>query len=228
MNRQTRAWRLFYEAYDLAIQEWPADRHAETLSTSAGMTQVYSCGAVDGDPVILLHDGAATAASWHAVVKLLDTRYRLIAPDIIVDPGRSRPSRDHRTPEDLVDWLCGVMDALNIGRAHLVGESNGGWLAMEMALRKPERVRRIALAAPAAVFAPIALRFWLRVMPAALLPVPMTARLGLSAMCAGAVDFEHPCVRLLVRALVIRRGVATRPWLNCGARSNCNTACCAV
>ena len=211
LNRQTRAWRRYFEAYDRAMQEWPSDRHSETISTPAGATQVYSCGVADGDPVILLHGGDATSASWHFLAGALGAKFRIIALDIIVDLGRSVPSRDHRTPDDLVDWLCGVMDALDIERGHLVGESMGGWLCMEMALRRPERVRRVGLLAPASVFASIALGFWLRVLPAALLPLPTVSRMALNRIRAVPSDLQHPLHELLVRGLYIRRGRARRP-----------------
>ena len=55
--------------------------------------------------------------------------------------------------DDYIDHLFGLMDALGIERAHLSGESLGGWVAIKFAARHPERVGRLVLNTPGGTMA---------------------------------------------------------------------------
>lgn len=105
----------------------------------------------DGPPVIALHGLGATNASMLPTVVDLARDHRVIAPD---NPGfgeSAKPLRAYHA-EFFAEWVVGLMDRLGIRRAHLVGNSMGGRIALEVALRSPERVDRLALFAPAVAF----------------------------------------------------------------------------
>jgi pimeloyl-ACP methyl ester carboxylesterase len=204
--RNTSAWQRFYEAYDSVLDHWPSDVVSRTVTTPSGTTQLHQCGIEGGEPVVLLHGMGATSVSWHAIAGALASNYQVIALDNIVDVNRSIPTRRHRKPEDLVEWLCDVMDALEVDRAHLVGCSYGGWLSMETALRRPKRVVRVGLVAPAATFAPIKAAFYLRVFPSVMLPIPWLGRSFMEWMRVGPPDPANPMLELLGRNFAITRG----------------------
>jgi pimeloyl-ACP methyl ester carboxylesterase len=112
-----------------------------------------------GPTVILLHGLGATNASLLTTMRELARDYHVIAPDL---PGFGASSKPIRTydAEFFATWLEAFMDRLGIDRAHLVGNSMGGRIAIEMGLRAPERIERICLFAPSPAF--IKKREWVR------------------------------------------------------------------
>lgn len=104
-----------------------------------------------GTPVILLHGLGATNASFLPTLSALARRYRVIAPDL---PGFGDSSKPFRTyhARFFAEWLVKFLDALEIDRAHLVGNSMGGRVALEGALVAPDRIDRMVLLSPSPAF----------------------------------------------------------------------------
>jgi pimeloyl-ACP methyl ester carboxylesterase len=95
-----------------------------------------------GPPVILLHGGLANSAYWGGQIPALDKAHRVI---VIDSRGHGRSSRDGRpyTYELMASDVVGVMDALKIDRAAVVGWSDGAIIGLVMALKYPERLTRV-------------------------------------------------------------------------------------
>ena len=89
-----------------------------------------------GDPVVMLHGGFATIETWEAQAAALAERYRVYLPE---RRGHGRtPDVDGRmTYEAMAADTAAFMEALGIGPAHLVGWSDGGSVALYVALRRP-------------------------------------------------------------------------------------------
>lgn len=104
-----------------------------------------------GAPVLLLHGLGATKASFFETAAALTGRYRVHVVDQIGFGSSSKP-RAAYDAAFMARNVVGLMDALEIEQAHLVGNSLGGRVAIEVALREPERVRALALLAPAMAF----------------------------------------------------------------------------
>lgn len=104
-------------------------------------------------PLILMH---GTGGHLEAFVKnvraLVGAGYRVIAYDY---PGHGWTTTANSDLEidDYIDHLLGLMDTLDIERAHLSGESLGGWVAIKFAARYPERVGRLVLNTPGGTMA---------------------------------------------------------------------------
>jgi pimeloyl-ACP methyl ester carboxylesterase len=113
---------------------------------------------------------------WHPCAAVLRREHRVIALDTIGDLGRSLPERLPRNAQGFTDWITEVMDELGIVRAHFVGLSYGAWLSANMAASCSDRVDRLVLLAPAAVFARISAGFLLRMMRGALVRSPRLNR----------------------------------------------------
>ena len=126
--------------------------------------------------MILLHGMGATSAMWHPCVAALRREHRVVALDTIGDVGRSLPERLPRNAEDFTQWITEVMDELSVARAHFVGLSYGAWLSANMAASCSDRVDRLALLAPAAVFARISAGFLVRLVPSAFIRSPRLNR----------------------------------------------------
>ena len=145
----------------------PEDRFVQV---GAQLVHIESAG--QGPPVLLLHGFGASTFSWRHVLPGLAESFRVIAVDLNGFGYTQRPKDPEAyTRQGQAALVLGVMDALGIERAHLVGHSYGGALTLWIASRHPGRVRSIVLvdsAAPsfpedrrsgAAAFRPLAFLF---------------------------------------------------------------------
>lgn len=101
-----------------------------------------------GEPVLLVHSGGFTSRQWKKLIDALAPSFRVVAPDLL-GYGASTPwppKTPFRASED-VAVLKAVLDAVG-GSAHLIGHSYGGYLAMQLALERPEAVRTLAVYEP--------------------------------------------------------------------------------
>ena len=97
-----------------------------------------------GPVVLLLHGGLGDSGLWEPVVPLLAERFRTIRSDLRFFGRSTGPAVPWSWERDVV----GVLDALNVERAALVGLSLGGKLALDVALAHPERLWAVAGIAP--------------------------------------------------------------------------------
>lgn len=97
-----------------------------------------------GEPVLMLHGFTASSDDWLLAIDRISPDYRIVAPDL-VGFGRSALPAAPYSLAYYTEFIGGLLDALGIERAHLVGHSMGGKLAVHFALQHPERVSRLAL-----------------------------------------------------------------------------------
>jgi pimeloyl-ACP methyl ester carboxylesterase len=101
-----------------------------------------------GPPVVLVHGsgpGVSAYANWRLTMPALAAQHRVLAPDMV---GFGFTERPGDVTYDMATWtrqLLGFLDALGIDRAHLVGNSFGGALALRFATEQPDRVDRLVL-----------------------------------------------------------------------------------
>lgn len=101
-------------------------------------------------PLLLFHGvGDDSALMWVYNAKALSQKMRLYAVDTLGGPGRSVPNAGYDRDFDDEAWLIGLMDQLGLDQANVAGVSHGGYLAQLLAMRRPDRVRRIACLAAA-------------------------------------------------------------------------------
>ncbi len=109
-----------------------------------------------GHPMILLHGSGAGVTgweNWHGVMPALAKHFRVLVPDIIGFGFTERPEGTKYSIKLWVQHLLGFMDALNIEKAILVGNSFGGALSLALAIRNAHRVdRMILMGTPAGSF----------------------------------------------------------------------------
>jgi pimeloyl-ACP methyl ester carboxylesterase len=106
----------------------------------------------EGDDVLLLHGLGATKSSFFETAAALSPHYRVHAIDFPGFGASSKPALAPYSARWFAETVVGVMDQLGIEKAHLVGNSMGGRVAIEVGLRQPERVRALALLCPAVAF----------------------------------------------------------------------------
>lgn len=104
-----------------------------------------------GEAVVFIH-GSGPGASGHSNFKrnypqFAAAGYRAIVPDLPGYGASDKPQTAY-TLDFFVEALLGLLDALDIQRCTLVGNSLGGAIAIAIALRQPQRVARLVLMAP--------------------------------------------------------------------------------
>jgi pimeloyl-ACP methyl ester carboxylesterase len=98
--------------------------------------------------VVLVHGsgpGVTAYANWRGVLPELGKEFRVVAPDMVGFGYSERPDNPNYALDTWADQTLGVMDALGIEKAHLVGNSFGGAIALRLATRHPERVDKMVL-----------------------------------------------------------------------------------
>jgi pyruvate dehydrogenase E2 component (dihydrolipoamide acetyltransferase) len=130
----------------------------ETIDVG-GRKVSYAGAGQDGDVVLLVHGYGGDRNSWLFLQEPLAARHRVYALDL---PGHGTSAKDVGAgpagpagPADpagtvaiLADAVVGVLDALSADRAHLVGHSMGGALALAATARDPRRIGSLTLIAP--------------------------------------------------------------------------------
>jgi pimeloyl-ACP methyl ester carboxylesterase len=110
-----------------------------------------------GFPIVLIHGLAGDHSAWTPQLPRLAKRYRTIAFDNR-GAGRSTQLDEPVSTEDLAHDTLGLMDALRVECAHVVGRSMGGAVAQHMALLAPNRVQSLTLLASFARLDPVGRR----------------------------------------------------------------------
>lgn len=119
-----------------------------SLSIQANGIQTNYHDLGKGEPVIMIHGsgpGVSAWANWRLSLPVLAKKYRVIAPDMVGFGFTERPDDYNYTMQNWVDQLIGVMDALSIESAPIIGNSFGGALALALAIQHPDRVKKLVL-----------------------------------------------------------------------------------
>lgn len=108
----------------------------------------------EGPALLMLHGGGAGAnglSNYGRNIEALAAHYRVVVPDM---PGYGASTKGLDQSDvfgDLARSMIGLLDALGIGKAHIVGNSLGGACALRMALDAPDRVGRLVLMGPGGI-----------------------------------------------------------------------------
>jgi len=128
----------------------PDDAAGEAVLQTAdvgGRKISYAGAGQEGDVVLLVHGYGGDRNSWLFLQEPLAAQYRVYALDL---PGHGTSAKDvgEGSLSVLADAVTGVLDALGAERAHLVGHSMGGAVAVAVAARDPARIASLTLIAP--------------------------------------------------------------------------------
>jgi pimeloyl-ACP methyl ester carboxylesterase len=137
--------------YRRFLDHWPVPRDELRLATDQGETFVIGSGPKDAPALLLLHGSAFNSVAWMGDVVAWSRHFRVYAVDVIGEPGWSAPTRPPLASDAYKLWLDDVMRDLGLARASFVGMSLGGWLALDYATRRPDRMEKLALIAPGGV-----------------------------------------------------------------------------
>jgi 2-hydroxymuconate-semialdehyde hydrolase len=99
-------------------------------------------------PVLFIHGsgaGVSAWANWRLAMPVVAKERRVIAPDMVGFGYTDRPAGITYHMDTWVQQALDVLDALGIEQADVVGNSFGGALSLALAIRAPQRVRRLVL-----------------------------------------------------------------------------------
>lgn len=121
---------------------------AQTAETPQGAINYLEAGGGSGPPVVLVHGFGGDLNNWMFLQPLLAEHHRTIALDL---PGHGASAKQTGSGDvaSLAEAVAGLMDALSIESAHLVGHSLGGAVSLHLASTAPRRVETLTLIAPA-------------------------------------------------------------------------------
>lgn len=141
----------YYELYDRFVERhWPVDRVELDVETDFGPTHVRRSGGGDGNALVLIHPTSGSSLGWHSFVGPLAKNHTVYTPDTIGTIGRSVQTAPVVSPQHLALWLDQVLDGLELDRVHLLGYSEGGWIAALHAslTDRPDRIASLTLIEP--------------------------------------------------------------------------------
>jgi pimeloyl-ACP methyl ester carboxylesterase len=116
------------------------------VETAAGALSMIEAGT--GEPVLLIHGLGATKASFLPTIDALAPSYRAIGIDLPGFGDSDKPLFGAYDAQYFARAMIALLDALELDVAHVVGNSMGGRVALELGLAHADRVRRLVLLAP--------------------------------------------------------------------------------
>jgi pimeloyl-ACP methyl ester carboxylesterase len=115
-----------------------------------GRARLRYAASGDGPPVVLVHGLGGTIENWRGIAPALARRHRVLVPDL---PGHGHsealPGDAHL--DEFADCVVAMAEAEGIGSAVWIGHSLGGTVALRAAVRRPDAVRGVVLAAAAGI-----------------------------------------------------------------------------
>ncbi len=96
-----------------------------------------------GKPLILLHGNGGNISSFSGIIPYFSKSYRTIAIDSRAH-GKSEDTGDSLSFEMMADDVASLIDQMKIDSAYVIGWSDGGIIALEIAMRHPEKVIKLA------------------------------------------------------------------------------------
>jgi len=145
LYRGNRAGKNILETYDRLLDAWNVEVEPVDILTRYGTTHVNVFGKEGATPVVLFHGvGDDSALMWVYNAAALAPYFRLFAIDTIGGPGRSIPNQNYNKHFEDEIWIDETLNGLGLGSVNIIGVSHGGYLAQYYALKRPERVNKIA------------------------------------------------------------------------------------
>jgi pimeloyl-ACP methyl ester carboxylesterase len=128
-----------------ASAQEPGRLRLRRVATAAGGISTIEAGT--GEPVLLLHGLGATKASFLPTIDALAPSYRAIGVDLPGFGDSDKPLFGAYDPPYFARAMTALLDALELDSAHVVGNSMGGRVALELGLEHPDRVNRLVMLA---------------------------------------------------------------------------------
>lgn len=137
--------------YDEALGRLGTGCESRRVTTSFGETHVLMTGPEDAPPLVVLQGGNFVNPLCLAWFLPLAREHRLIAPDIVGQPGLGAETRPSSKGNGHARWMVEVLDGMRLERTAFVGISYGAGVILRVAGYAPERISRAALVSPSGI-----------------------------------------------------------------------------
>ena len=128
----------------------PERPQAQVKTIAAGGTELAYLDMGQGPPVVMVHGTISDYRWWQAQMDEFSQRHRVVAYSLRHHyPNVSTGDRSDYLPRTHAADLAGLINALNLAPAHLMGHSYGGFISLLVARDRPELVRSLVLVEPA-------------------------------------------------------------------------------
>ena len=101
----------------------------------------------EGAPLLMLHINGGSIANFSNQIPYFATRYKVIAVDTRAH-GKSTDPADSLTFEQMADDFNALLDSLQLDSCYVIGWSDGGISGLQLAIRHPEKVKRLVVSGP--------------------------------------------------------------------------------
>ena len=201
--RPTTPWRAKQADSDYGVTaepswrevDWPSHLHQVEIHGST--VNYVDIGSGDGEPVVLVHGLGGQWQNWLENIPRAAQERRVVALDL-PGFGRSAMPRGEITISNYARCVEALCQHLGLGRVAVVGNSMGGFVASEVAIRYPERVERLALVSAAGISSANVARA----------PALLAGRVAAAVTAYGAARHRQmarrPITRHLALAIVVR------------------------
>ncbi|MEV6267858.1 alpha/beta hydrolase [Kribbella sp. NPDC051936] len=179
--------------YDAAMRDVPAPATVHDIRTEFGLVRVYRFTGAQGNrhPLVLLPGTSSGTPVWADNLKSLLAITDGYAIDLLGEPGMSIQSKPITSDADKAAWLDQTLAALPEKRFNLLGLSIGGWTAMNLAVRLPDRIATVTTLDAVYVYDGLPLEVVIRSLPATVKWLPRSWRDNFNSYTAGGKPVEH-------------------------------------
>ncbi len=140
--------------YRTLLEQWPVENEQIEIETPFGSTFVLHSGVKNRPVLVLLHGTGTNSAAWMGDVKKYGEYFNVYCIDIPGEPGLSCQERFNLDPKKFNRWLSFVFESLSIRSAHIIGQSLGGWIGLNLAADSKEKVDSVTLISPGGICNP--------------------------------------------------------------------------
>ena len=134
--------------YNRVQDEISVDHESIFADTRFGKTHIILAGKENQKSILLIPGVAGCAPLWRHQINAFSEHFRVLAIDIVGQPGKSAANPPSVFNDDFTDWLEDIIHSLNLDKPHIVGVSTGGTTAMDMAIRKPDLIDKTVMCGP--------------------------------------------------------------------------------
>ncbi len=152
----------YMAAYEASMRLWTVPYEPMDIRSRFGSTHLVVCGPKEAPPLVLLHCFFMSLTVWAYTSADLSRNFRVYALDMMGQPSKSIPDQPMRDRGEMAQWLTGILDALAISQTDVIGWSYGGFAALNYAIHRPDRVKKLVLLTPIGSFVPLKPQFYIR------------------------------------------------------------------
>lgn len=143
------------EAVQEIYRQCPVPVESLWLETgSFGPSHVLAAGDPAAPPLVLLHGASSNSAGWFGYLPAWSQSFRIYAADIPGQPGLSGDECPGISDGGSTGWLEELVEKLGLEYFHICGQSLGGCIALQYAVRHTDRLRSLTLISPSGLHPP--------------------------------------------------------------------------